>query len=98
MPNVAKLLFFPKPAPIHTVKQTIALSFGAETYAMTIHAQIQRVTAQPIDRLSLDFQRGRELESRKVVPAAPGTAAYILAAFYQSCRCGVQLTKRARLA
>jgi hypothetical protein len=74
MPNMAILLFFPKPvpAPIHTVKQTITLSCGAVSYAMTIHAQIQRVTAQPMDRSSPDFQHVRELESGKLVPAAPG--------------------------
>jgi hypothetical protein len=74
MPNMAKLLLFPKPvpAPIHTVKQTITLSCGAETYTMTIHAQVQRVTAQPTDRSSPDFQHGRELESGKLAPAAQG--------------------------
>ena len=36
MPNVAKLLLFPKPAPIDTGEQSITLSIGKERYAMTI--------------------------------------------------------------
>ena len=74
MANVAKLLLFPKPKPalIDTVEQTITLSFGVEKYALTIQAKIERSTAQPMDRLSPDFQRDRELEFRKLVPAPQG--------------------------
>jgi hypothetical protein len=74
MPNVAKLLLFPKPAPapIETVEHTITLSFGAETYAMTIHAKIQRVPTQPRDRPSPDFERARELEFCELLPAPEG--------------------------
>jgi hypothetical protein len=63
MPNVAKLLLFPKPlpAPIQTVEQNITLTIGKERYAMTIHTKIERVTAQPVDRPSPDFQHSPEI-------------------------------------
>ena len=71
MSDVAKLLFFPKPAPapIYTVERIITLSIGSERYAMTMQTKIERVTAQPMGKPSLDFQRDRELESRKLAPA-----------------------------
>jgi hypothetical protein len=62
MPNVAKLLLFqkPLPAPVHTAEQNITLTIGKERYAITIHTKIERVTAQPVDRPSPDFQRSPE--------------------------------------
>lgn len=57
MPNMAKLLLFPKPAPvpIETIEQTITISFGGDTYAMTISAKIARVAAPPMDIPPSDF-------------------------------------------
>lgn len=74
MPNVAKLLLFPKPAPpqIHRVEHAITLSIGSERYAMTIQAKIERVTTRPMDKPSPEFQHGRELEFYKPVPAPQG--------------------------
>ena len=45
MPNVAKLLLFPKPPPIEIIEHTITVSCGGETYALTISGRIERVTA-----------------------------------------------------
>jgi hypothetical protein len=73
MPNVPKLLLFPKPSPatIHIVRQNITFRIGKETYAMTIHTKIERATAQPVDTPSPDFQRDRESEFRKLECAPP---------------------------
>jgi len=62
MPNVAKILLFqkPLPVPIHSVEQNITLTIGKERYAMTIHTKIERVTRQPVDRPSPDFERSPE--------------------------------------
>jgi hypothetical protein len=70
MPNVAKLLLFPKPAPpqIHRVEHAITLSIGSERYAITIQAKIERVTTRPMDKSSPEFQHGRELEFYKPAP------------------------------
>jgi hypothetical protein len=74
MPNVAKLLLFPKPASpqIHCVEHAITLSIGSERYAITIQAKIERVTTRPMDKPSPEFQHGRELEFYKPVPAPQG--------------------------
>ena len=78
MPNVAKLLLFPKPAPLDTFEHTITLCFGADTYAMTIHAEIERVTALPMDIPPPDFECGRELGPVATVGApAPDVAARV---------------------
>jgi len=72
MPNVAKLLLFPKPSPtpIHIVRQSITLTIGKERYMMTIHTKIEGVTSQPVDRPSPDSQGDPELESRKLESAS----------------------------
>ncbi len=65
---------FPKPAsaPIDTLEHTITISCGAETYAMTIRAKIERVTHPPMYIPSAQFQRGRGLEYCQLGPAPEG--------------------------
>jgi hypothetical protein len=76
MPNVAKLLLFPKPAPpqIHRVEHAITLSIGSERYAMTIQAKIERVTTRPIYN-PVPAPQGGDPDADRTSGPADGSAA-----------------------